>query len=225
LKIQTVKPIRNIICVGKNYADHAKEIRETKLATQGADMLPTAPVFFTKSAYSLIGNNEKIKISGVTEQADYEVELAVIIGREGRNIPPENAHEYIFGYSIINDITARDIQVKHGQWFLGKSADTFCPFGPIIVTADEIPYPPTLDITCRVNGEVRQKSNTCNFIFGISEIISTLSKIFTLYPNDIIATGTPSGIGAAMSPPKFLKAGDIVECQIEKIGILTNVCE
>ncbi|MCL1843319.1 MAG: fumarylacetoacetate hydrolase family protein [Defluviitaleaceae bacterium] len=219
------RPFRHIICLGKNYADHAKEVLETKLETQNADYIPQAPVYFTKTACPAIGDGEKIPLHGhFTQMADYEAELAVIIGKTAQRISQEDAESVIFGYTIVNDVTARDIQQKHGQWFFGKSLDGFCPMGPHIVTKDEIPFPVELNISCRVNGEPRQSSNTRNLVFDIPRVISELSQGITLYPGDIIATGTPAGIGHAMKPPRYLKEGDIVECEIEKIGVLTNSC-
>jgi 2-keto-4-pentenoate hydratase/2-oxohepta-3-ene-1,7-dioic acid hydratase in catechol pathway len=216
-------PFRDVICLGKNYADHAKEVVETKLETQDSDFIPKAPVYFNKRAYPAKGDMDEISLhSHLTSMVDYEVELAVIIGKTIYNIAPNQAEEAIFGYSILNDVTARDIQTKHGQWFFGKSLDGFCPIGPCIVSRDEIPFPVNLDVCCKVNGEIRQKSNTANLIFDIPYVISEISKGITLYPGDIIATGTPAGIGHAMKPPRYLAKGDMVECEIEKIGRLTN---
>ena len=188
-------PKRNIFCLGKNYVEHAKEIKMTKISDTG---IPDYPIYFTKVASPAIGNGDPIKFSlGVTTQVDYEVELAVVIGKEGIDIKPEEAEEYIFGYTIVNDVSARDLQGKHIQWFKGKSLDTFCPMGPYLVHKNEILFPTELDITCRVNGELRQNSNTRNLIFNIPYIISDLSKGLTLKPGDIIITGTPSEIGRA----------------------------
>ncbi|MCL2387579.1 MAG: fumarylacetoacetate hydrolase family protein, partial [Defluviitaleaceae bacterium] len=210
-------PFRHIICLGKNYADHAKEVSETIQHTQNADFIPQAPIYFTKTAHPAIGDCEKIPLhSHLTSKVDYEAELAVIIGKTASRISPEDAEGVIFGYTILNDLTARDIQSKHAQWFFGKSLDGFCPMGPHIVSRDEIPFPVALKIKCRVNGETRQDSNTSNLIFGIPQIISELSQGITLHAGDIIATGTPAGIGHAMQPPQYLKSGDKVECEIEK---------
>jgi 2-keto-4-pentenoate hydratase/2-oxohepta-3-ene-1,7-dioic acid hydratase in catechol pathway len=213
-------PRRNVLCLGKNYEEHAKELVATKIFDK---FVPDAPIYFTKAADTVIGNEECIKFSNeVTEQVDYEVELAIVIGKEGVNIKPEDAEDYIFGYTIVNDISARDLQIKHKQWFKGKSLDTFCPMGPAIVHKSEIPFPVELDIKCSVNGEVRQNSNTSKLIFDIPYIISDLSKGFTLKPGDIICTGTPSGVGLGFNPPRLLKDGDVVECYVEKIGMLVN---
>ena len=224
LKAPIPSPFRDIICLGKNYADHAKEVAETKLDTQDSRSIPTAPVYFAKSACPASAHNDEILLPvHFTKQVDYEAELAVIIGKTACRIPRDDVWDVVFGYTIMNDLTARDIQVKHGQWFFGKSLDGFCPMGPHIVSREDITPPIHLDIFCRVNGELRQSSNTANLIFDIPRIISDLSQGVTLYPGDIIATGTPAGIGHAMNPPQYLKKGDKVECEIEKIGTLTNV--
>jgi 2-keto-4-pentenoate hydratase/2-oxohepta-3-ene-1,7-dioic acid hydratase in catechol pathway len=216
-------PFRHVICLGKNYADHAKEVVETIQGNQGADLIPKAPIYFTKTAIPATGNGDKIPLhEHVTQKADYEVELAVIIGKTTSRVTREDAEDVIFGYTVLNDITARDMQAKHSQWFFGKSLDGFCPMGPHIVSRDEIPFPVSLNVKCRVNGETRQNSNTKHLIFDIPHIISELSQGITLHPGDIIATGTPAGIGHALKPPQYLKPGDVVECEIEGIGVLTN---
>lgn len=223
-EVQLLAPIpfprRNVFCLGKNYEEHAQEIQATKISDTG---IPDSPIYFTKAAAPALAHNEPIRFSSrTTRQVDYEVELAVVIGKEGRDIKPEEAEEYIFGYTIVNDVTARDLQVKHKQWFKGKSLDTFCPMGPCIVHKRRIPFPVDLDIRCSVNGELRQNSNTRNMIFDIPYIISDLSRGLTLKPGDIICTGTPSGVGMGFDPPKFLKDGDLIECYIEGIGTLAN---
>ncbi|WIF95727.1 fumarylacetoacetate hydrolase family protein [Caminicella sporogenes] len=216
-------PRRNLICLGKNYLDHAKE---TIGLPGGSDEIPKFPIYFSKIADPAIGDGDIIKKhSEITDKIDYEVELAVIIGRDGINIKREEAEEYIFGYTIVNDISARNIQRKHGQWFKGKSLDTFCPMGPYIAHKSIIGFPVELDIMCKVNGEVRQSSNTKHFIFDIPYIISDLSKGMKLKAGDIIITGTPAGVGLGFKPFKFLKPGDVIECYIEKIGTLTNKIE
>lgn len=213
-------PNRNVFCLGKNYEAHALEIKATRISGSG---IPEVPIYFTKLAAPAIANGDPITFSHhATRQVDYEVELAVIIGKEGINIKAEEALDYVFGYTIVNDVSARDLQVEHKQWFKGKSLDTFCPMGPCIVYKDEIPWPLELDIQCRINGELRQESNTRNMIFNIPYIINDLSKGLTLKPGDIICTGTPKGVGIGFEPPKFLQDGDIVECYIEKIGKLVN---
>ena len=215
-------PKRNIFCIGKNYIEHAKEL--TGKPIKEIDGIPNDPIYFAKVAYPAIGDNGKILLhSDVTDEVDYEVELGVIISKVCKNVSKENAKEYIFGYTIINDITARDLQGKHFQWLRGKSLDTFCPMGPVIVTADEISNHSNLKISLSVNGEIRQDSNTSKMIFNIEYLISELSKGMTLMPGDIIATGTPNGVGMGFTPPKYLKEGDEVICKIENIGELKNI--
>ncbi|TCO79403.1 fumarylacetoacetate hydrolase family protein [Marinisporobacter balticus] len=216
-------PSRNLICLGKNYIDHAKEV----VGLPGAnDEIPKFPIYFSKIAHPAIGHQDMIKNhKALTDMIDYEVELAVVIGRDGINIKIEEVEEYIFGYTIVNDVSARNLQRKHEQWFRGKCLETFCPMGPYLVHKSEIPFPVTLDLKCSINGEIRQNSNTENLIFDIPYIISDLSKGMYLRTGDIIITGTPSGVGLGFKPFKFLKSGDVVECYIEKIGTLTNTVE
>ncbi|AHM57969.1 YisK (plasmid) [Peptoclostridium acidaminophilum DSM 3953] len=214
-------PRRNVICIGKNYSDHVKEMEGSPTAI-GSER-PESPIYFTKSAWPAIGDGDAIcSHEDLTSQLDYEVELAVIIGKGGRDIPSEKAFEHIFGYTIVNDVSARDLQSSRKQWFKGKSLDTFTPMGPCILHRDSVPFPPDLSIESHVNGERRQSSRTANMIFGIPEIISDISKGFTLIEGDIICTGTPSGVGAGFKPQRFLKKGDIVRIDIEGIGTLTN---
>jgi 2-keto-4-pentenoate hydratase/2-oxohepta-3-ene-1,7-dioic acid hydratase in catechol pathway len=209
-------PRRNIFCVGKNYRDHVAEMRT------GSEDLPENPILFSKVPQTVIAPGAAIRIpTGVSEAIDYEAELAVVIGREGRGIAPADAWDHIFGYTILNDVTARDLQRRHVQWLIGKSLDSFCPMGPWIVTADALD-PTALDIALWVNGEQRQKATTDLLIFDIPTIIATLSAGITLYPGDIIATGTPAGVGAGFKPPRFLKAGDVVDIEISGIGRLSN---
>lgn len=214
-------PKRDIICFGLNYREHALEYTTAMEETQ---KIPQYPIVFSKATRTVIGTGQKIKSHReVTSQIDYEAELAIVIGKEGTNISEEDAYDYIFGYTIINDVTARDLQKLHSQWFLGKSLDTFGPMGPYLVTEDEMDRPVKLDIQCRVNGEVRQHSNTELLIFDIPTIIKTVSAGITLQPGDIIATGTPKGVGIGFEPPKFLQEGDVVEVEIERIGVLKNI--
>lgn len=214
------RPRKNIICLGWNYADHAQEsaqarARETKL--------PEHPVVFTKNVTSVAGPYGDIPFDArVTTQLDWEVELGVIVGTGGRGIAAEDALRHVFGYTVINDISARDIQFRHQQYFLGKSLDGSCPMGPVIVTADEIPDPQNLNLHTWVNGELKQSSNTRHMIFQIARTIAILSHGMQLEAGDIISTGTPSGVGFARTPPEFLRAGDIVECEVELIGRLRN---
>jgi 2-keto-4-pentenoate hydratase/2-oxohepta-3-ene-1,7-dioic acid hydratase in catechol pathway len=213
-------PRRNVFCLGKNYADHAMEV---KSLPGGTTKIPDYPIYFTKVTDPAIGPMDDIIIPySVTDKVDYEAELAIIISKDGKDIKPENAEEYIFGYTIVNDVSAREIQTKHVQWFKGKSFDTFTPMGPYIVDKLEIKFPVELDISCKVNNELRQSSNTKKFIFDIPYIISDLSNGMTLRAGDIILTGTPAGVGMGFNPPRFLKSGDIVECYIERIGTLVN---
>jgi len=214
-------PRRNIFCLGKNYVEHAKELEGMTANLSG---IPKFPIYFSKTASPAVGPDEKIQLhSQITEgNVDYEVELGVIIGKEGINIRPEDVEDHIFGYTIINDISARSLQVRHTQWFRGKCLDTHCPMGPVVVHKNEIPFPVNLNLSCKINGAIRQTGNTNQMIFDISTIISDLSRGTTLYPGDIIATGTPSGVGMGFTPPKYLNVGDVVECTIEKIGSLIN---
>ncbi len=213
-------PIRNIICLGKNYVEHVIEIRNK---IQDISGLPEFPIYFSKFAYPPTGHEDEIHLNeNATKNVDYEAELAIVIGKECKNITRESAHKFIFGYTIINDVSARDIQRRHVQWFKGKNLDGFCPIGPCIEHNSSIGNAQNLNITCRVNGEIRQNSNTKNMIFDIAYIIEDLSKTMTLYPGDIISTGTPEGVGMGFEPPKYLKENDIVECEIENIGILKN---
>lgn len=215
-----IRPERNVMCLGLNYAEHA---RESLAASNKPFELPEAPVVFTKSPQSIIGPGDLIPYdSRTSEKMDWEVELGVIIGRPGHHIPPERAMDHVFGYTIINDISARDLQFRHKQFYLGKSVPGGCPMGPWLVTADEIPEPESLDIRCRVNGDIKQDSNTSDLIFGISQIVHLLSTVHPLRPGDVIATGTPEGVGFARNPPEFLNPGDEVSCEIEAIGMLVN---
>ena len=216
-------PRRNVFCVGKNYLDHVKEVSKSGLgsASIGAGV-PEYPIIFTKVPESVIAHNEQIQShSKITQQLDYEAELAIIIGKQGRGISVENAAEYIWGYTIINDVSARDLQKRHAQWHIAKSLDSFCPMGPWMVSKDEFNATDTT-IKCWVNDELRQDSSTSQLIFNFGEIIAALSAGITLYPGDIIATGTPSGVGMGFSPPKFLNPGDKVKITIAGIGTLEN---
>ncbi|WP_144461357.1 fumarylacetoacetate hydrolase family protein [Siminovitchia fortis] len=210
------RPRKNIMCVGKNYRDHAIEMGSE------AD-IPEHIMVFTKAPTTVIGHEAPVDAhTEVTNELDYEGELALIIGKRGKNIPETEALDYIFGYTILNDVTARDLQKRHKQFFIGKSLDTTCPMGPWIVHHSEIDNPNELAIQTKVNGEVRQDSNTKHFIFPTEEIIATLSRGMTLEPGDIIATGTPAGVGKGFNPPRMLKSGDQIEITIEGIGKLHN---
>ncbi|MCL1913350.1 MAG: fumarylacetoacetate hydrolase family protein [Eubacteriaceae bacterium] len=217
------RPIRNVFCLGKNYAEHAKEVAAAHNQAD-VDYIPQYPVYFTKSAYpEAPGDKASIPLLGhFTQKVDYEAELAVIIGKKASRITEGQVEDVLFGYTVLNDVTAREAQQRYGQWHYGKGLDNFCPMEPHIITKDEILFPVELGIYCRVNGETRQESNTNMLIYGIPRIIAELSQGITLYPGDIIATGTPAGVGHAMSPPSYLAPGDVVECEVEKVGILTN---
>jgi 2-keto-4-pentenoate hydratase/2-oxohepta-3-ene-1,7-dioic acid hydratase in catechol pathway len=223
LPLSTVKlcaPISNpskIIGIGLNYADHCREQNFP---------IPSRPLVFAKFPFSIIGPGDKITWdTTLTQQVDYEVELAVMIGREARHVEPEAALDYIFGYTILNDISARDLQFTDKQWVRGKSLDTFCPIGPVVVTSDGIPDPQSLRLRCWVNHELRQDSSTAQMIFSIRHLVSFLSQSVTLKPGDMIATGTPNGVGVFRKPPIFLKDKDVVSVEIEKIGRLENSIE
>lgn len=218
-----VLPSRNIFCVGKNYYEHAREFEKSGFdSSSGGEVVPTAPVVFTKAPSSAIGHLASIMPhSGLTEQLDYEAELAVVIGRGGRGIRKADALNHVFGYTLVNDVTARDLQHRHRQWFLGKSLDTFCPMGPVLVTRDEVDGS-TLNISCRVNGELRQNANTRDLIFDIPTLIETISAGIALQPGDVIATGTPAGVGIGLNPPQFLKSGDEIVVEVDGIGRLVN---
>ncbi|MFZ1342057.1 fumarylacetoacetate hydrolase family protein [Thiothrix eikelboomii] len=214
------RPRKNIMCLGLNYFEH---IEEALNLTGKTAKKPAYPIIFTKAVTSVIGHETEVPYDPDTcSQLDWECELGVIIGKAGRKISPDHALEHIFGYTVINDLSARDLQLNHKQYFLGKSIDGGCPIGPVIVTQDEIADPQNLNLACRVNGVTKQASNTGYMLFNIAEIIATLSRGMRLEPGDIIATGTPSGVGFARNPPEYLHPGDCVECEVEKIGVLRN---
>lgn len=211
---------KNIMCLGLNYAEHA---RESAQASGRVAALPDHAIIFTKAPTTVNGPFGDIVIDpSVSEEVDWEAELAVIIGKTGKNIREEEAMQYIFGYTVLNDVSARDLQRQHRQYFKGKSIDGYCPMGPWIVTADEIADPQQLQVRLRVNGVIKQEASTSMMIFSIRQIIATLSLGMTLEAGDIISTGTPSGVGFARNPPEFLKAGDIMETEIEGIGTMKN---
>ena len=213
LKAPLLNP-NKIICIGLNYKDHARESRLP---------LPEEPVIFGKYANSIIGPGEDILLpTKLTKRVDYEAELAVVMGKGAADVPEEEALGYVAGYTIFNDVSARDLQMRDGQWMKGKCLDTFAPLGPYLVTADEIENPDDLAIGLSLNGQVMQSSNTGEMVFGVASLVSFLSKLMTLDPGDIIATGTPAGVGFARRPPVYLKPGDLVEIAIEGLGILRN---
>jgi len=217
-EIEWLAPIprtpKNVICVGKNYADHVAEM--------GSEV-PEKLVVFTKATTAIAAAEQDLPIhADVTENLDYEGELAIVISKKGKNIPKQLAYDYVFGYTIANDVTARDIQTDHGQYFLGKSLDGSCPMGPYLVTKDEIPNPNNLSIVTKVNEEVRQNDNTGSMIFKVEELIAEISRFVTLEPGDVIMTGTPAGVGNGFNPPIYLKKDDTVKISIEGIGTLAN---
>jgi len=204
---------QKIICIGLNYRDHAEE---SKMA------IPETPTVFSKYATSVIGPRAPIVLPKNSTKPDYEAEFAVVIGKGGRHIAEANWRDHVFGYTVINDVSARDFQMATSQWMIGKTFDTFCPMGPAVVTADEIEDPHNLRISLSIDGETLQDSNTRNLIFGVPELIAYLSSVFTLEPGDIISTGTPAGVGFARKPPRWLKAGDEVTVTVEGVGTLVN---
>jgi 2-keto-4-pentenoate hydratase/2-oxohepta-3-ene-1,7-dioic acid hydratase in catechol pathway len=218
------RPAKNILCVGKNYHEHAKEFHNSGFdASAGKDAIPDLPIMFTKWPNSVIAQGEPIpSYLDFTNSTDYEGELTVVIGQGGRGIAKKDAFDHVYGYTIINDATARTLQNQHKQWFLGKSLDGYCPMGPCIVTADEVPDVTALQLVTRVNGEVRQNAPVSQLIFDIPTLIETLSRVMTLEPGDLIATGTCAGVGIGFNPPKFLHKGDRVAITIEPIGTLEN---
>ncbi|MDB6086533.1 MAG: hydrolase [Gammaproteobacteria bacterium] len=214
------RPAKNVFCVGRNYVDHVKEGAIARATTA---VLPKVPQFFTKPATAVIGPGGTIRIGpDLTAELDYEIELGVIIGTGGRDIRPSAAFDHVFGYTIVNDVTARDLQRSHEQWFKGKALDTSCPIGPWIVTRDELPSLDDVELTLTINGETRQQARCSQMIFDVPTIIASLSAGLTLEAGDIIATGTPAGVGFSFKPPRFMNDGDVVVARIEGIGQLVN---
>lgn len=217
-KVKLLAPIPRpgkIICIGLNYADHARETGKA---------IPTYPVVFSKYANAVIAPGENIVLPKVSTQVDYEAELAFVIGKRGRSIPEDKAMEYVVGYTIVNDVSARDYQNRTSQWTMGKTFDTFAPMGPALVTKDEIADPHKLRIGLTIGEqEVLQNSNTSNLIFGIPKLVASLSEVMTLEPGDVVSTGTPPGVGDARKPQRFLKPGDVVHVWVEGLGTLTNL--
>ncbi|WP_137178101.1 fumarylacetoacetate hydrolase family protein [Roseomonas sp. AR75] len=214
---------KNVFCVGKNYHEHAKEFAGSGFDGGAKDVVPPFPVVFSKPHTAIIATGEPI-LGDVdpTGGLDYEGELAVVIGHGGRGIAKADALKHVFGYTIVNDVTARHLQKRHSQWILGKGLDTFCPMGPAILTADEVPDPTKLVLTTWVNGEQRQKAAVSDLIFDIPTLIEAISAAITLEPGDVIATGTPVGVGIGFNPPKFLKKGDVIRIEVTGIGVLEN---
>jgi 2-keto-4-pentenoate hydratase/2-oxohepta-3-ene-1,7-dioic acid hydratase in catechol pathway len=217
------RPLKNIFCVGKNYHEHAKEFAGSGFDATAKEVVPDAPVVFSKPPTSVSAPGDEIPAAlDPSNSVDYEGELAVVIGEKGRGISRNAALSHVFGYTIVNDVTARTTQHKHRQWLLGKGIDGFCPMGPAIVTADEVPDPTALRLRTWVNGELRQDAPVADLIFDIPTLIEAISASITLEPGDIIATGTPAGVGIGFKPPRFLSAGDVVRIEVEGIGVLEN---
>lgn len=227
LKAPIPVPRRDVIAVGRNYHDHAKEFHNSGFdATAGATAVPDDPIIFTKATTSVSGPFDPIpSYLDYSNSTDYEGELAVIIGKQGRGISKADAFDYVYGYSISNDVTARSLQHQHKQWFIGKSLDGFCPMGPALLTTDEAGHPDTFHLKTEVNGEARQDSSCSALIFDIPTLIKTISAGITLLPGDIIITGTPLGVGIGFDPPLFLKSGDVVRVTIDPIGTIENTVE
>lgn len=215
-----LRPRKNVIAIGRNYLEHVREVPGDGSATRPP---PEHPIVFTKPPTSVVGPGEAIDTSNdSTGSTDYEGELAVVIGRTGKGVAAADAWDHVFGYTVVNDVTARALQRRHVQWLIGKGPDTYCPMGPCLVTADEIPDIEAVWVSTTVNGEPRQRGQVADLIFDIPTLISTLSATMTLEPGDVIATGTPSGVGAGFDPPRFLQAGDVVEVTVDGIGTLSN---
>jgi 2-keto-4-pentenoate hydratase/2-oxohepta-3-ene-1,7-dioic acid hydratase in catechol pathway len=215
------RPRRNLFCIGRNYREHAKEL-SASVFKDNAKAVDSWPIVFSKVPECVVGPNDVVRLPvSVSTQIDYEAELALVIGRGGRNIERAKALDHVFGYTIVDDVTARDVQMRHGQWHLGKSFDTFCPMGPWIVSADELDGTDTR-VRCWVNGELRQDARTTDLIFDIPTLIETCSRGITLYPGDVIATGTPAGVGMGLQPPRWLAPGDEVRIEIDGIGVLSH---
>ena len=221
LKAPVPRPRRNVFCVGRNYRAHAQELAGS-IFNGNKQPLDEWPIVFSKVPETVVGPFDPVQLpAGISEQIDYEAELAIVIGQGGRNIRREDAMAHVWGYTVVNDVTARDVQTRHGQWHLGKSFDTFCPMGPWVVTADQVD---ALNTRVRgwVNGELRQDATTRDMIFDIPTLIETCSRGITLLPGDVIATGTPAGVGMGMTPPTYLKSGDVVRIEIDGVGVIEN---
>ena len=217
-------PRRNIICVGKNYYEHAKEFHSSGFdASAGKDAIPDCPIIFSKASTTVVGTDDPVPGSAdPTNSVDYEVELAVVIGKTCRHVKKADAYNQVFGYMIVNDVTSRHLQSRHKQWFLGKNLDGFCPMGPWLVSADEVGDVTQLRVTAAINGEMRQDAQVKDLIFDIPTLIETITSVMTLLPGDIIATGTPAGVGIGFNPPKFLQPGDQMKLAITGLGVLEN---
>lgn len=215
--------VRDVFCVGKNYYAHAREFHSSGYDTGSTEEVPSAPVIFTKATTSLVGPGDIVRGSlDPTGSVDYEGELGVVIGKRASQITKQNAFDVVFGYVALNDVTSRDLQQRHNQWVIGKGIDTFCPMGPWIATADEVKDVTTLKLETHINGELRQQATLADLVFDIPTLIETLSSYITLLPGDVIATGTPVGVGIGFTPPKYLVAGDRMDVSITGLGVLTN---
>jgi 2-keto-4-pentenoate hydratase/2-oxohepta-3-ene-1,7-dioic acid hydratase in catechol pathway len=214
---------KNVLAVGRNYHDHAREFSRSGFDASEKQVIPPHPVIFTKAPTSVIGPEEPIVTANdPSGTVDYEGEMAVVIGRKCRSVTPEEARSYVFGWTIVNDVTARDLQHRHVQWFVGKSPDTFCPMGPCITTIDQLPDISRSWLRTTVNGELRQEAPISDLIFNVEQLIATLAEVMTLEPGDVIATGTAAGVGIGFDPPRYLAPGDVVEISIDGIGTLRN---
>jgi 2-keto-4-pentenoate hydratase/2-oxohepta-3-ene-1,7-dioic acid hydratase in catechol pathway len=224
--VAPITPRKNIVAVGRNYRDHAAEFSASGFDASEKQVIPDHPVIFTKAPTSVIGPDDAIVLANdPTGTTDYEGEMAIVIGKPGKGISEDDALDHVFGWTIVNDVTARDLQKRHVQWFVGKSPDTFCPMGPWIVTIDELPVIEDSWMRTRVNGEIRQEAPISALIFGVRRLIATLSQVMTLEPGDVIATGTGLGVGIGFDPPRYLESGDVVEISIDGIGTLRNPVE
>ncbi|SDV46827.1 fumarylacetoacetate hydrolase family protein [Chitinasiproducens palmae] len=224
LRAPVDRPPRNVFCVGKNYHEHAHEFAKSGFdSSAAAGAVPAAPIIFSKPPTAVSGPYADIDVSlDPTGTVDYEAEFAVVIGKAGRCTDADDPWSFVFGYTLVNDVTSRELQKHHSQWLLGKGIDGFCPMGPALLTRDELPVLDDLEITCEVNGEVRQRSPLKNLIFDIPTLIRTIGRSISFEPGDVIATGTPAGVGIGFKPPKYLKPGDIVTVAMSPIGALRN---
>ena len=220
-----IRPLNNVMCVGKNYHEHAREFAGSGFDASAKQTVPEAPVIFTKALSAIAGPGDDVRVSDdATATSDYEGELGVVLGPGGHKVSEADAHRHVYGYTIVNDVTIRDLQKRHVQFFIGKSAATYCPIGPVLVTADEVDDPGSLRVQTRINGELRQDAPVKDLIFDIPQLISSISTAVRLEAGDVIATGTPAGVGLGFTPPRFLAAGDVMDVTIDGIGTLTNPC-
>jgi 2-keto-4-pentenoate hydratase/2-oxohepta-3-ene-1,7-dioic acid hydratase in catechol pathway len=218
-----IRPRNNVMCVGKNYREHAREFNDSGFDASAQQAVPDAPVIFTKALSALVGPGDEVRVSDdPTATSDYEGELGVVVGPGGHQVQESDAFGHVYGYTVVNDVTIRDLQKRHVQFFIGKSAATYCPMGPVLVTADEFDDVAALRVQTRINGELRQDAPVKDLIFDIPRLIASISAAVRMEPGDVIATGTPAGVGLGFTPPRFLKPGDLMEVEIEGIGTLAN---